>query len=50
MPHGKHMFPTASDIDMKKMYAYPSLNYALPHRKWVLHCCAQFPWTDLPIA
>ena len=43
MPHGNHMFKISSDMAMTTMCAYPSSKYALPHWKFVLRCCAQFP-------
>ena len=47
LPHGKHMFQTASDMEMENICAYPSLKYALPHWKCVLRCCVKFPRIDL---
>ena len=48
MPHGKHMFKTASDMEMETMCAYPSYNYLLPHWKCMLCCCAKCTRIDLP--
>ena len=48
MPHGKHMLQSESDISMATMCTYPSSNYALPHWKYVLRCCAQCPHIDIP--
>ena len=49
IPHGKHMFQTASDMAMTKICAYTSSSYSLPHWKCVLYCCAKYPWTYLTI-
>ena len=48
MPNGKHIFKTASDMDIEKMCAYLSSKYALPHWKCVMSCCAQYPSIDIP--
>ena len=48
MTHGKHMFQTASDMATVTMCAYPSYIYESPHRKCVLHCCAECTRIDLP--
>ena len=48
MPHGNHMFQTAYDMEMERMCTYPSSNYALPHLKYILRCCVQFPLIDIP--
>ena len=48
IPHGKHMFKTASNMDIATMCAYPSSKYTLPNCKCVLRCCSQCPHIDLP--
>ena len=48
MPHGSHSYQTASDTDMAKMCAYISSLHELPNYVYVLHCCAQCPFIDLP--
>ena len=48
MPHGKHKFNIESYMDMATMCAYPSSTYELPHCKFVLWYCAQFPCIDIP--
>ena len=47
MQYGKHMFKTLYDMVMATKCEYKSYNYALPHCKCVLHCCAQCPWIYL---
>ena len=48
MPHGHHIYATSSDMAMVKMCAYPSYQNALPHLKFVLRCCANFPRIGIP--
>ena len=48
VPHGRHIYQTESDTDMSKICEYPSSQHALPQRKFVLHCCTNFPHIDLP--
>ena len=48
MPHGKHMFQTASRMAMSTMRAYPSSYYSLPHWICVLNCCVKCPRIHLP--
>ena len=48
MPHGRHIYATASDMSMAAMSSYTPSQHALPHWKYVLHCCANFPCIDLP--
>ena len=48
MPHGKHMFQTASYMAIATMCVYSSSKYALPHWKCFLHCCAKCPRIYLP--
>ena len=39
MPHGRHIYANASDIEKAKMCAYPQSDHALPHWKRVFQCC-----------
>ena len=48
MSHGCHIYDTSADMVMTKMYAYPPSQHALPRWKCVLHCCANFPYIDIP--
>ena len=48
MPHKHRIYATAADMDMAKMCEYPPSQHALPHCKYVLHCCDSFPWNYLP--
>ena len=48
MPHGRHIYATAADMAVAKMYAYPPSQHALSHWKCVLHCCYNCPCIDLP--
>ena len=40
MPHGRHIYQTASDMSMATMCTYPLTQHALPHLNHVFHCCA----------
>ena len=48
IPRGKHMFKSASDMEMTTICAYTSSQYYLPHWKCVLRCCAEFPQINMP--
>ena len=48
MPHGRHIYETASDMDMDTMCAYLPYQHALPHWKFVLRFCSNCPRIDLP--
>ena len=48
MPYGRHIYSTASDMDMATMCTYPPSQHVFPHYKFVLHCCYNFPLIDLP--
>ena len=48
MPHGRHIYAKSSDMAKANMYKYPHSDHALPHCKFVLQCCANFPCINLP--
>ena len=48
MPHGRHIYAKASDMEKSKMCAYPQSDHMLPHWKCVLRCCAKCPSINLP--
>ena len=48
MPHGRHISSKASDMVKATMCEYPQSDNALPHCKCVLHCCANYPYINLP--
>ena len=48
MPHGRHIYYKASDIENATMCAYPNSDDSLTQRKCVLRCCAKCPHTNLP--
>ena len=43
MPHGHHIYATASDMAMAKVCAYPLYQNTFPHWKCVFPCCANCP-------
>ena len=48
MPHGSHIYATASDMVNATMCAYPQSEHSLPHWKYVLRCCADCPCINIP--
>ena len=48
MPHGCHICAKASDMAKATMCTYHLSYLALPHWKFVLWCCADFPCINLP--
>ena len=47
MPNGQYIYAKASDMAKAKMCTYPQSDHALPHRKFVLRCCAECPYSNL---
>ena len=48
IPHGHHIYSKASDMENATMCIYPQSNHALPHWKYVVRCCADFPCINIP--
>ena len=48
MPHGRHIYAKASDMENAKLCTYPHSDNALPHYKCVLLCCEDCPCINLP--
>ena len=48
MPHGRHIYAKASDMENATMCTYPRYDNALPYWKCVLRCCAECPCINLP--
>ena len=48
MPHRRHIYFKASDMEQATMCAYNQSDHALPHYKYVLRCCADVPCINLP--
>ena len=48
IPHGRHIYAKAFDVALVTMFKYPQSDHALPHCKYVLRCCADFPCLNLP--
>ena len=46
--NGWHIYQTASDMAMEKMWAYPPSQHALPHWSCMLRCCVNFPPINIP--
>ena len=43
MPHGRHIYVKSSDMANATMFSNPHSDYALPHWKFLLRCCAYCP-------
>ena len=48
IPHERHIYATAADFSIAKIYACPPSQHAFPHFKCVLHFCYNFPRIDIP--
>ena len=48
MPHGRHIYAKASDMEQATMYTYTQSGLAIPHWKCVLRCCAEYPYNNRP--
>ena len=48
MPHVRHIYAKAYDMENATMCAYPQSKHALPHWKCVLWCCVDFPYINIP--
>ena len=48
MPHGRHIYANASDIEKATMCTYPQSDHALPHWKCVFLYCTEFLHINLP--
>ena len=48
MPHGSHIYTTASDMANATMCTYPQSEHSLPHWKCVLQCCADCTCINIP--
>ena len=47
MPHGRHIYAKASDMENAKICAYPQSDHEIPHCKFVLRCCADCPCINI---
>ena len=48
MPHGRHIYAKAYDMEKAIMCANSQSDHALPHWKFVLRCCAKCPSINIP--
>ena len=48
MPHWRHIYAKASDMEKDIICTYPQSDNALPHLKCVLRCCADCPCINIP--
>ena len=47
MPHGRHIYAKESDMANSTMCTYPHSGHSLPHWKYVLKCCADYPCINI---
>ena len=48
MQHGRHIYAKSSDMAHATMCAYPQSDHAMPHWKYVLQCCSDYPFINVP--
>ena len=48
MPHERHVYAKASDMENVTMFTYPKSDHVLIHWKCVFSCCAECPHINLP--
>ena len=47
MPHGRHIYAKAYNMEKATMCTYPQSDHALPHRKCVMRCYSKCPCINL---
>ena len=47
MPHGRHIYPKAYDMENATMCTYPQSDHALPHWKFILWFCDNCPCINI---
>ena len=47
MPHGRHIYAKASNMEQATMCAYTKSNNERTHWKYVLRCCADCPCINI---
>ena len=48
MTHGSHIYAKTSDMENETMCTYTQSDYAIPHWKCILWCCADCPCINIP--
>ena len=48
MPHRHHIYAKALDMEKATVCKYPQSDHALPHCKFVLQCCDECPYINIP--
>ena len=48
MPHVRHIYSKAADMEKAKMCIYPQSDHAPPHWKCVLRCCVDCTCINIP--
>ena len=47
IPHGRHIYAKASDMENDTMCTYPQYDHALPHWKFLLRYCSECPHINI---
>ena len=48
MPHGRHIYAKAYDMENSKTFAYPQSDHSLPHWKCSMRCSDKSPSVNIP--
>ena len=48
MPQGRHIYAKASDMANTTLCTYPQSDHALPRWKYLLRCCTDCPFINIP--
>ena len=48
MTHGRHIYAKAYDMENSTLCTYLHYSHALPYWKFVLWCCAECPYINIP--
>ena len=48
MPHERHIYAKAYDMAKATRCTYTQSDHALPHWNFLLRCCAECPYINLP--
>ena len=48
MPRGSHVYAKSYDMENATMCTYPQSDNTLPRWKFVLWCCADCPYINIP--
>ena len=49
IPHGRHIYAKASDMEKATMCTYTQSDHKLPHCKYILRCSDECPYINPPV-